>query len=127
MGKYAGTSIIHKPLFTQKFLRRIEITRPQTLVGALSQMCAGLTHYVSPARLATISSGIPKVTIVTGDMDNLVAPSNSAYMKKYMMEAEYLVFEGNGHAINTQAKTRYNALLERVFAEGREIAKNVDM
>jgi pimeloyl-ACP methyl ester carboxylesterase len=66
------------------------------------------------------------VTIVTGDSDNLVAPTNSAYIKKYMEEAEYLVFEETGHAINVQRKKRYNELLERTFAEGREMARNVD-
>lgn len=90
-------------------------------------MYAGLTHRVSPTRLATISSTIPKVTIVTGDSDSLVAPSNSKYMKQYMEEAEYLVFQETGHAINTQEKKRYNALLERVFGEGRERARNIDM
>jgi len=45
-------------------------------------------------------------------------------MKKYMKEAEYLVFEDTGHAINTQRKQRYNALLERVFQEGREMARS---
>jgi hypothetical protein len=84
-------------------------------------MCAGLTHHVTPDRLSVISSTIPKVTIVTGDVDNLVMPSNSAHMKKFMEEAEYLVFEDTGHAINTQRKQRYNALLERVFKEGREM------
>jgi pimeloyl-ACP methyl ester carboxylesterase len=70
---------------------------------------------------------IPKVAIVTGDSDNLVAPSNSAYLNKYMKEAEYVVFEETGHAIHTQWKKRYNELLERVFSEGRETARNVDM
>jgi hypothetical protein len=48
-------------------------------------------------------------------------------MKQYMEEAEYLVFQETGHAINTQEKKRYNALLERVFGEGRERARNIDM
>jgi len=55
-------------------------------------MCAALTHHVTPARISTISSTIPKVTIVTGDLDIVVAPRNSEYIKKYMEEAEYLVF-----------------------------------
>lgn len=86
-------------------------------------MHAGLGHHVTPARLSSISSTIPKVTIVTGDQDNLVPPANSKYMKEHMREAEYLVFEDTGHAINVQRKERYNALLERVFAEGREKAR----
>lgn len=113
------------PNTAQIYLRRIEITRPQTLIGALSQMSAGLTHHVTPARLSQISNSIPKVAIITGDQDNLVAPSNSVYLKKHMKEAEYVVFEGTGHAINAQRKERFNALLERVFREGRTRAGQV--
>jgi homoserine acetyltransferase len=90
-------------------------------------MCAALTHHVTPARLSLISSVIPKVTIVTGDSDNLMAPSNSAYIKKYMEEAEYLVFEETGHSMHMQRKERYNNLLERVFSEGRERARRMTM
>lgn len=103
----------------QIYLHRIEITRPQTLIGSFSQMSAGLTHHVTPARLSQISS-IPKVAIVTGDQDNLVAPSNSAYLKEHMKEAEYVVFENTGHSVQAQRKERFNELLERVFREGRE-------
>jgi len=71
-----------------------------------------------------MSSKIPKVMIVTGDLDNLVAPDNSFNLKRYMKEAEYLVFEGAGHALQVQEKKRYNELLERVFSEGRERARN---
>lgn len=87
-------------------------------------MSAGLTHNVTPTRLASISSTIPKVMIVTGDQDNLVAPENSAYLAKHMKEAEYIVFEGTGHAVHAQRKKRYNELLEKVFSEGREKVGN---
>lgn len=86
-------------------------------------MCAGLTHHVSKARLARISSSIPKVLIITGDVDHLVAPSNSKALKAAMPEAEYVVYENTGHGISIQRKEQYNALLERVFAEGREKAR----
>ena len=112
-------------VFVQHYLRRHEITRPQTFIGSVSQMLAGLTHNVTPARLASISSSIPKVMIVTGDQDNLVAPENSAYLAQHMKEAEYIVFEETGHAIHAQRKKRYNALLQRVFSEGREKAVNI--
>lgn len=85
-------------------------------------MSAGLTHHVTSQRLSKISSSIPKVVIVTGDQDNLVAPSNSVYLKKHMKEAEYVVFEDTGHVIHTQRNERFNELLERVFKEGRERA-----
>jgi pimeloyl-ACP methyl ester carboxylesterase len=112
-------------IYLQTYQRRIEITKPQTLMGSISQMAAGLTHSVSPARLHAISLSVPKVVIVTGDEDHLVDPRNSAYLKKHMPDAEYIVFGATGHAIQAQRKERFNALLERVFKGGRERADAV--
>lgn len=83
-------------------------------------MAAATTHYVSPARLKKISAAIPKVLIVTGEVDNLVDPSNSHYLKADMPEAEFVVKEGAGHGITIQCKQWFNELLERTFKEGRE-------
>ena len=94
-------------------------------MGSLSQMAAALTHNVSPARLHTISLSIPKVVIVTGDQDHLVNPRNSLRLKEHMPDAEYILFEATGHAIQAQRKETFNALLERVFQEGRERADAV--
>jgi len=66
-----------------------------------------------------------KSTIVTGDQDNLVMPSNSVYLKKHMKEAEYLVFEKTGHAIHQQDYRKFNELLERTFREGREASEKM--
>ncbi|KAG1774286.1 Alpha/Beta hydrolase protein [Suillus placidus] len=99
--------------------RRLKITRPQTPFGALAQMCAGLTHYVSPARLGKISSSIPKVLILTGDQDDVIRSSNSRYLHRHMPEAEFHWWEGTGHGISAQWKTRFNELLEKIFEEGR--------
>ncbi|KAF7983056.1 hypothetical protein HWV62_23949 [Athelia sp. TMB] len=107
-------------LLKEDYLRRFELTPPQTLGGAVSQMAAGLTHSVSKARLVRIASTIPKVLIVTGDVDHLVAPTNSKYLSQCMPQAEYVIFENTGHGLCIQRKERYNALLEKVFAEGRE-------
>ncbi|KAH7910170.1 Alpha/Beta hydrolase protein [Hygrophoropsis aurantiaca] len=101
------------------YRRRFKITRPQTPTGALSQMSAGITHYVSNDRLAQISKSIPKVLILTGDLDNLVSPQNSLHLRKRMPEAEFIWWEETGHGISAQWKTRFNTLLERVFEEGR--------
>lgn len=68
----------------QAYLRRIEASRPQTAMGHLSQMAAGLTHRVTAARLATIARAVPALTIVTGDEDHLVDPRNSEWMAKQM-------------------------------------------
>ena len=97
---------------------RAAVTRVQKPLGAISQMWAGFTHHVQPERLAQISQTIPKVLIVTGDQDHLVRPSNSAYLKKCMPEAEYIVWKDTGHVVCTQHVGRFNALLERVFLEG---------
>lgn len=83
-------------------------------------MIAGMTHHVKPDRLNTISKSIPKVMIVTGDIDHLVAPSKSAYLKKHMPEAEFEQWEVTGHAIHLQRREKFNAMLERVFKEGEE-------
>ncbi|OJA19676.1 hypothetical protein AZE42_06952 [Rhizopogon vesiculosus] len=109
--------------------RRLKITRPQTPIGAVSQMCAGLTHYVSPARLRKISSSIPKVLILTGDQDHLVHYSNSHNLQRHMPEAEFICWEKTGHGISSQWKARFNELLEKTFEGGRlaVAAASVDM
>jgi pimeloyl-ACP methyl ester carboxylesterase len=81
-------------------------------------MWAGFTHHVQAGRLAQISKTIPKVVILTGDKDYLVQPTNSAYLKKCMPEAEYVAWEDTGHAVCLQHVGRFNALLERVIQEG---------
>ena len=94
------------------------LTRVQKPLGGISQMWAGSTHHVQPERLAQISKTIPKVVILTGDDDHLVRPTNSAYLKKHMPEAEYIVWKDTGHVVSLQHVERFNALLERVFQEG---------
>lgn len=89
-------------------------------MGHISQMAAGLTHYCSPERLRLISSSVPKITIVTGDEDNLVLPRNSRRIKACMPEAELVEWEGTGHGINSQWPKRFNELLERTFWEGKQ-------
>ncbi|KAF9468764.1 alpha/beta-hydrolase [Collybia nuda] len=105
---------------SEAYLRRIDITLPQAFLGHISQMAAGLTHYCSPERLRSISSSVPKITIITGDEDNLVLPRGSRRIKSCMPEAELVVWEGTGHGVNAQWPKRFNELLERTFREGKE-------
>ncbi|KAJ7771767.1 alpha/beta-hydrolase [Mycena metata] len=107
---------------TVLYRQRIAATAPQRLIGALSQMSAGLTHHVTAQRLQRISETIPKVLIVTGDDDNLVSPVNSRYIKNCMPDAEFEEWEDTGHALHVQQPQKFNALLERVFKEGRRKA-----
>jgi len=101
------------------FLRRISYTRPQSLIGSLSQMWAALFHYVSPARLAAINASIPKILILTGDDDHMVDPSNSFKLAVAMPNAEFIQWEETGHGVVAQWPQRTAQLLERVFEEGR--------
>ncbi|KAF8483832.1 alpha/beta-hydrolase [Russula ochroleuca] len=104
---------------TALYNERAALTRVQKPLGAISQMWAGFTHHVQAERLAQISKTIPKVVILTGDEDHLIRPANSAYLKKHMAEAEYIVWKDTGHVVNMQHVERFNALLEGVFQEGQ--------
>lgn len=101
------------------YTKRVAATRIQKPLGAISQMWAGFTHHMQTERLEQISKTIPKVMIVSGDHDHLVRPSNSVYLKKYMAEAEYVVWKDTGHVVSGQHVKRFNELLEGVFLEGQ--------
>ncbi|KAF8839893.1 alpha/beta-hydrolase, partial [Paxillus ammoniavirescens] len=100
--------------------RRFEMTQPQTLMGSLGQMSAGITHRVTPDRLRKISAAIPKVLILSAAEDNLIHYSEGEYLKSHMPEAEYQFWEKTGHGVPGQHVVRFNKLLERVFEEGKE-------
>jgi len=100
---------------TVLYNERLAFTRAQKPMGALWQMWAGFTHHVQAKRLAQISKTIPKVVILTGDEDHLVRPTNSAYLKKHMPEAEYIVWKNTGHVVGLQHVERFNIVLEGVF------------
>ncbi|KAI9510290.1 Alpha/Beta hydrolase protein [Russula earlei] len=102
------------------FEKRASVTRIQTPQGFLWQTWAGFTHHVQAERLTQISKTVPKVLILTGDEDHLVRPSNSAYLKRHMPEAEYIVWKDTGHIVSGQHVERFNTLLERVFVEGQD-------
>lgn len=127
---------------SERLLRRLKITKPQTLVGSLSQMAAAMTHRVTPDRLAKISSSIPKVLILTGDQDDLVDHRNSLYIKSHMPEAEFILWPETGtwfidwylhvllltlwdlgHAIHNQWLTRFNKLMEKMIDDGRAMSQ----
>jgi pimeloyl-ACP methyl ester carboxylesterase len=89
-------------------------------------MHAALWHYVSPERLAHIASRIGKVLVLTGDQDNLMDPANSARIVEGMrsgareVNVEFVTWEDTGHGIPSQWPEKTNALLEKVFIEGRK-------
>jgi hypothetical protein len=79
-----GSGETNREQQTKIYHTRIAATRPQSGMGHLSQMAAGMGHRVVPERLAKISKSVPKVTIVTGDDDHLVDPRNSEWLATCM-------------------------------------------
>ncbi|KAH0830259.1 Alpha/Beta hydrolase protein [Lanmaoa asiatica] len=107
----------------QLLRRRMEITKLQTLMGALGQMAAGLTHYMTPDRLAKVSASVPKVLILSAADDILIPRTEGEELKRHMPEAEYQCWEKTGHGVCGQYKERFNQLLEKVFEQGKEAAE----
>ena len=113
----------------KSFLNRVTTAKPQRFFGNISQMAAALTHHVSPSRLAYIAAQIPKIIIVTGDEDHLVAPEGSMKLWKNMvgkqdkgghdLRVELVQWEGTGHGIHVQKERAFNALVARCAREGR--------
>ncbi|CAE6424912.1 unnamed protein product [Rhizoctonia solani] len=105
---------------TRLYMNRILVTAPQTLMGTLSQMAAGLSHRVTSDRLRQIANDIPHIVLVTGDEDNLVPPQCSEWIKQCMGPKVRLEkWEHTGHALQIQRPDRFNALVEKVIEESR--------
>ncbi|KAH8829340.1 alpha/beta-hydrolase [Flagelloscypha sp. PMI_526] len=110
------------------FLFRFSRTRLQRLPGNLSQMCAALSHYVSPDRLSRIAESIPKIYILTGDNDNLVRPIGSDKIRDAMghpEKVEFIKWTKTGHGIHIQHEKKFNELIERACEEGENFSKLV--
>jgi pimeloyl-ACP methyl ester carboxylesterase len=104
-------------------------------------MAAALTHHVSPSRLSFISARIPKIIIVTGDEDHLVAPEGSRRLWWGLvggnqdvdgnggqdLRVELLKWEGTGHAIHVQRERKFNELIARCVREGRDLNGIADL
>jgi hypothetical protein len=98
-------------------------------------MAAALTHHVSPSWLAFISSRIPKIIIVTGDEDHLVAPEGSRRLWRGMtsnrgvdgrdLSVELVQWEGIGQGIHVQREREFNELIARCVREGKNL--NADL
>ena len=103
-------------------------------------MAAALTHHVSPSRLAFISARIPKIIIVTGDEDHLVAPEGSRRLWSGMvsnqdiegksgqdLRVELVQWESTGHGIHIQREKEFNELITRCVREGRNFNGIADL
>lgn len=102
-------------------------------MGHLSQAAAAFRHHVSSSRLAFISARIPKIIIVTGNKDLLVAPKESKRLWRGMtsgkegpdLRVELVQWEGTGHGIHVEREREFNELITRCVREGRNL--NADL
>ncbi|KAF8666608.1 Serine aminopeptidase, S33 [Rhizoctonia solani] len=118
----ADPKITNREAQTRLYMTRILATTPQTLMGTVSQMAAGLSHRVTPDRLRQIANDIPKIVLVTGDEDNLVPPQCSEWIKQCMgPNVKLEKWEQTGHALQIQRPERFNALVEKVIEESRAL------
>ncbi|KAF8416456.1 hypothetical protein L210DRAFT_3545759, partial [Boletus edulis BED1] len=53
-------------------------------------MAAGITHSMSPERLAQVSVSVPKVLILSAAEDIVIPAAEGANLKRHMPEAEFL-------------------------------------
>ena len=120
----------------QELLIRVTFAKPQRFLGRISQMAAALTHHVSPSRLEFIGARIPKIIIVTGDEDCIVAPKESRRLWRGMtsndrdtdgkggqqdLRVELAQWEDAGHGIHLQKERKFNELVMRCVKEGRNL------
>ena len=119
----------------QELQTRVTIAKPHRFLGRISQTIAALRHHVSPSRLAFISERIPKIIIVTGIEDHVVAPEGSRRLWRGMTSnkkdinwkggqdlnrrVELVQWEDVGHGIHLQRAREFNELLTRCVKEGR--------
>ncbi|KAJ3284613.1 hypothetical protein HK104_009852 [Borealophlyctis nickersoniae] len=106
-----------------RLLQRITETKPQPRNGAVGQLLACLTHYVSVDRLKQLKSvGFP-ILVATGTWDNLINPDSSKHLAKHL-ECRLEVFQGSGHAITSEQPKRYNAMLEEHIRRAAKATTN---
>ncbi|CAG8573268.1 4889_t:CDS:10 [Cetraspora pellucida] len=105
---------IVKIMFTKDMCNRISRSRLQPVNGAIGQIAASLSHYVSPTRLQKIRNSIQPILVITGSWDNFVRPNNSFYLAE-QLQADFEFWEGCGHIPCGEQIERYNASLEKHF------------
>ena len=92
------------------------------LPGVLRQIGAVVTHCVSEKRLEHIKSFKLPVLCVCGHLDNLIDPTNSAYMAR-KLGATLLSFRDAGHGCHEQKKHQVNEALHKHFGRSRRTNK----
>eukprot|EP01116_Phalansterium_solitarium_P009982 TRINITY_DN2432_c0_g1_i2.p1 TRINITY_DN2432_c0_g1~~TRINITY_DN2432_c0_g1_i2.p1 ORF type:complete len:299 (-),score=48.24 TRINITY_DN2432_c0_g1_i2:217-996(-) len=94
-------------------VERIKLDGMAPETGLKGQLNAINTHYVSKHRLKELKdSGVP-ICIIAATADLLVRPRNSYMLNDVLSPAEFVVFEGCGHAVNVEQNDAFNAAVVR--------------
>ncbi|KAM0753340.1 alpha/beta-hydrolase [Meredithblackwellia eburnea MCA 4105] len=110
-----------RQVLEKNYLKRAQETKSVTAAGKLGQFSAVTSHYVSPWKLSSILSTIPRVHIIVGDEDQLIAPIRSKQLHAMIPGSTLRWVEGGGHTLPIQFESEYHEWLEAVFQEANDI------
>ncbi|KAN0009585.1 hypothetical protein ACTFIU_006880 [Dictyostelium citrinum] len=102
----------NKEILTQIFVDRLKTSKKPSLHATMGHFKSVLTHHISETKLKYISNQEFPIQIITGTNDQLVDPKNSFYLKSKLNPCEFIVFQGCGHAINTERLNDFNNLIQ---------------
>ncbi|KAM9959454.1 hypothetical protein ACTFIR_000530 [Dictyostelium discoideum] len=102
----------NKDVLTDIFVDRLTTSKKPSLNAIMGHFKSVLTHYISETKLKYISNQEFPIQIITGTNDHLVNPKNSFYLKSKLNPCEFTVFQGCGHAINTERLNDFNNLIQ---------------
>jgi pimeloyl-ACP methyl ester carboxylesterase len=110
----------------QAYLDRVLNEPVMQLEGLKGHLRAVSTHYVSKTRLKQIKDMDIPIVVMTGTIDHLVRPSNSKKLAQVLEPAEFLIFEGAGHAINIECFDEFHAAVLRNIKRAVEAADRTE-
>ncbi|EAL66518.1 hypothetical protein DDB_G0281917 [Dictyostelium discoideum AX4] len=102
----------NKDVLTDIFVDRLKTSKKPSLNAIMGHFKSVLTHYISETKLKYISNQEFPIQIITGTNDHLVDPKNSFYLKSKLNPCEFTVFQGCGHAVNTERLNDFNNLIQ---------------
>ncbi|GAA5845385.1 hypothetical protein JCM11251_005652, partial [Rhodosporidiobolus azoricus] len=109
-----------------QFLHRYHLGRRQPLAGRMGQTFAVLSHYVTPAQLASIGEKVPRVAIIHGDEDELIHVERGNALHKAIPNSTLKIVPHAGHALPSQITEEYNDWVKGIVQEAHR-AQGVQM
>ncbi|KAJ3108632.1 hypothetical protein HDU97_000488 [Phlyctochytrium planicorne] len=110
-----GSGRTNGEIIFERMVKRSQKTRVQAPAGAIGQLMAVMTHYVSSSRLSQLASLKIPTQVITGTWDNLIHPTNSDYIAQ-KLGVKVKVFDGAGHALPSEMPDEFNVTL-KAFVE----------